>query len=140
MSSTELAIRLLTGGESLKSREEAKRLLAEIRQPVRAEVLSEQADDVVLFCPDHGDHYASYLSCHCPVADVLRQRAAKAAASSPPPAAGDKQPETERVRAAVYEALVSFQQVAHWSTLQHAQNRDYLAEHIANALTSKGGA
>lgn len=65
----------------------------ELLNAYRAEVLREEADDVVLFCPDHSDHYSSYLSCHCPVADVLRQRADKAASSGS--SAGDEQPETD---------------------------------------------
>lgn len=67
-------------GEYYRRAVEAEKRVAELERPAieaRAEVLRQEADDVVKFCPDHGDHYTSYLSCHCPVADVLRQRAAK---------------------------------------------------------------
>jgi hypothetical protein len=36
----------------------------------------------------------------------------------------------------IYEALVTFQATAQWSTLQHAQMRQHLAEHLAQALTN----
>lgn len=43
--------------------------------------------------------------------------------------------------ATVYDALRTFQATAQWSSLQHAQARDYLAEHLVNALRdSTGGA
>lgn len=55
------------------------KLLEEAARQAEAVVLRKEADDVVKFCPDHGNHYTSYMDCHCAVADVLRQRAAKAA-------------------------------------------------------------
>ena len=41
--------------------------------------------------------------------------------------------------AAIYDALASFQQTAQLSSLQHAQMRQYLAEHLADALTLRMG-
>lgn len=37
----------------------------------------------------------------------------------------------------VYDALVSFQATAHWSSLQLAQARGYLTEHLVNALNGE---
>lgn len=35
----------------------------------------------------------------------------------------------------IYDAIVTFQETAQWPTLQHAQMRQHLAEHIAAALS-----
>ncbi|MDJ1132440.1 hypothetical protein [Streptomyces iconiensis] len=38
----------------------------------------------------------------------------------------------------LYDALVAFQETAHLSSLQHAQVRQHLAEHLAEALHAAG--
>jgi hypothetical protein len=40
----------------------------------------------------------------------------------------------DKTEAKIYDALVSFNQTAQWNMLRLAQMRQYLAEHIANAL------
>jgi hypothetical protein len=40
----------------------------------------------------------------------------------------------DKTEAKIYDALVSFNQTAQWNVLRLAQMRQYLAEHIANAL------
>ncbi|MGW3025832.1 hypothetical protein [Streptomyces sp. NPDC001221] len=39
---------------------------------------------------------------------------------------------------AIYDAIAAFNAVACWGTLQHARNRQYLAEHLAGALSAAG--
>ncbi|MFF3511569.1 hypothetical protein [Streptomyces sp. NPDC002573] len=41
---------------------------------------------------------------------------------------------------AIYDAIAAFNAVACWGTLQHARNRQYLAEHLAGALSAAGWA
>jgi hypothetical protein len=57
-------------------RDQLKKRVAELEAaPSRADVLNEAADELVAFCPDHGDRDTSYMSCHCPAADDLRRTA-----------------------------------------------------------------
>ncbi|MGC5534306.1 hypothetical protein [Streptomyces sp. SR-10] len=43
--------------------------------PSRAKVLTEEADEIVAYCPEHSDNENTWLVCHCPVADEMRRRA-----------------------------------------------------------------
>ncbi|MGZ0231178.1 hypothetical protein [Streptomyces sp. CPS1] len=45
--------------------------------------------------------------------------------------------EAERVRGLIYEAITAFQKTAHLSSLQHAEMRGYLAEHLAPTLLAE---
>lgn len=45
--------------------------------------------------------------------------------------------EAERVQGLIYEAITAFQQTAHLSSLQHAQMRGYLAEHLAPVVAAE---
>ena len=47
------------------------------------------------------------------------------------------QHEAERVQGVLYEAITAFQNVAKLSSLQHAQMRGYLAEHLAPTLLAE---
>ena len=45
----------------------------------------------------------------------------------------------QQLTAAIYDALVDFQRTARLSSLQHAQMRQHLAEHLAGALALRMG-
>lgn len=45
----------------------------------------------------------------------------------------------QQLTTAIYDALTGFQRTAHLSSLQHAQMRQYLAEHLADALALRMG-
>ncbi|KAB1979253.1 hypothetical protein [Streptomyces triticiradicis] len=49
----------------------------------------------------------------------------------------DTRPE-QQLTAAIYDSLAQFQMTAQLSSLQHAQMRQYLAEHLAGALAAAG--
>ena len=65
--------------------EEMRRALAEMR----TKTLCAEADEIVAHCPDHGSRDGVWMSCHCPVADDMRRRAAVSAVSG---AADSRQP------------------------------------------------
>ena len=44
---------------------------------------------------------------------------------------------TRRVMAALYDAITTFQVTANYSSLQHAQMRSYLAEHLAGPVAAQ---
>jgi uncharacterized membrane protein YccC len=54
-------------------------------RPSRAEVLRQEADEIVAHCPDHTDGEEAWMDCHCDVADEMRRRASKAEAGTPAP-------------------------------------------------------
>jgi hypothetical protein len=47
---------------------------------------------------------------------------------------------SQPLTAAIYDSITEFQRTAHYSSLQHAQMRQYLAEHLAEALSAAGWA
>lgn len=68
-------------GIAVQLENEVARLTDELAavRPDRAEVLRDVADDVVAYCPDHGDRDTARMDCHCDIATELRKAAREAA-------------------------------------------------------------
>jgi len=64
---------------AIELREAARKAITKAeaeRDATRTKTLAIEADEIVAHCPDHGTKDRVWMTCHCPVADDLRRRAA----------------------------------------------------------------
>ncbi|WP_062214661.1 hypothetical protein [Streptomyces sp. NBRC 109706] len=71
----EVMVRTGRGQMTVWSPTEVKQALDRYRAEARADVLVEQADEMVDACPAHGEAEEAWTVCHCEVADEMRRLA-----------------------------------------------------------------